>query len=382
VAVALWLAPELLVLDEPTNHLDRPSRQLLAESLERFDGIGLLVSHDRELLDRLCSQCLFLETHGAATLRPGGVSRGLEERERDRLERSREFESARSEVRRVEAESSRRRETASVAHQNRKRSKHGLSWKDSDAREKIDRARISGSDGQAGRLLNQLDGRARQARERLAGLERPIRERVGISVHGKRSKRDAILLREEGELALPDGRVVRHPRLEVRGTDRIALEGPNGAGKTTLVSAMLRDTGTVAEEVLWIPQELSAAQAEALVERARALDSGQLGRVISTVSRLGSDPGALLETAQPSPGEARKLMLALGLEREPSLVIMDEPTNHLDLVSIQCLEEALAEFAGALLLVSHDAAFIAALATTYWVIDDDGKLYVNDTRPV
>ncbi len=133
-------------------------------------------------------------------------------------------------------------------------------------------------------------------------------------------------------------------------------------------------------ELVRLPQEISAADAQALIERARALESDALGRVISTVSRLGSDPEQLLQTGLPSPGEARKLLLALGLERDPAIVVMDEPTNHLDLLSMRCLEEALAGFEGALLLASHDDRFVAALCRTLRTIRD-GFLALGEVSP-
>jgi macrolide transport system ATP-binding/permease protein len=96
------------------------------------------------------------------------------------------------------------------------------------------------------------------------------------------------------------------------------------------------------------PDEPSAG-ARILAE-ARTLPSEELGRVMNVVSRLGSRPARLLETTNPSPGELRKLRLALGLARTPHLIVMDEPTNHLDLPSIECLEDALAACPCGLLL--------------------------------
>ena len=378
IGVALWRQPDLLALDEPTNHLDRESISLLASALERYSGIGLLVSHDRDLLDRLCGNCLFLHPLRPPAMRPGGVSRGLEEQSREDLERARDYESAASALHRVEREQIQRREKASI--QNKKRSKRGLRWKDSDAREKIDRARFSGADGQAGRLLSQLDGRAAQARDKVASVDRPIQERTGVTVHGVRSARDALLRRAAGTFDLPDGRAVSHPDLIVSGSDRIAVQGPNGAGKTTLVGLLLREAPAPEDRILVIPQELSAEEGARLHASVRGLPDATLGRVISTVSRLGSDPQAVLDTERPSPGEARKLLLALGLERDPELIVMDEPTNHMDLASIQSLEVALGEFAAAMLLVSHDERFLSALARVSWNIES-GRLYVNEIVP-
>ncbi len=89
-------------------------------------------------------------------------------------------------------------------------------------------------------------------------------------------------------------------------------------------------------------------------EEMRSLPKPVLGRMMTIVSRLGSSPEALLQTQCPSPGEARKAMLAMGMAREPYVIVMDEPTNHLDLPSIECLEAALGGCDCALVLVSHD----------------------------
>ncbi len=379
IAVALWRRPELLVVDEPTNHLDRDARSRLLHALEGHGGVGLIVSHDRDLLDCLCSRCLFLEGSGRVVLRPGGVTKGLAEQERERLEQRRSYDRSRAEVARIEVEAGRRRAVGSA--QNRKRSKRHLARHDSDGREKIDRARFSGADGQAGRLASQLDGRRAQAAAMLEAAERPVRERVGVSVRGRRGESDTLLRRDPGAFELPDGRTLQLPEIEVRPSDRIVLEGPNGAGKTTLITSLLGESGAD-EWVVWIPQEVSAAESARLMEDVRRLGNDSLARVVSTVSRLGSDPLRLLQTEAPSPGETRKLMLALGLEKVPSLIVMDEPTNHLDLVSMRCMEEALAAFSGALLLVSHDEAFVRDLVRTRWLISPRGYLHVSEMSPV
>ena len=91
------------------------------------------------------------------------------------------------------------------------------------------------------------------------------------------------------------------------------------------------------------------------------------GQLFTLVQRLGSDAKALLNSTIPSPGEMRKLLIALGLLKHPSLIILDEPTNHMDLESIQLLEASLKEYEGALLFITHDKTFLENLSTKQWV---------------
>lgn len=150
--------------------------------------------------------------------------------------------------------------------------------------------------------------------------------------------------------------------------DRVALTGPNGAGKSTLVRHIVGQLALPGERVVYLAQEIDAADARATVRAVRALPKARLGEVMSAVGSLGSEPQRLMETDQPSPGELRKLLLALGLANSPHLIVMDEPTNHLDLPSIECLEEALSACPSALLLVSHDVRFLDRLTRTRWEI--------------
>lgn len=115
-----------------------------------------------------------------------------------------------------------------------------------------------------------------------------------------------------------------------------------------------------------VHQEISADDSCALLESAKRLPNDERGQVMTTISRLGSRPARLWESALPSPGEVRKLLLALGLVRGPHLIVMDEPTNHMDLPSILCLEEALADCPCAMLMVSHDEGFLAKIVEPEW----------------
>jgi ATPase subunit of ABC transporter with duplicated ATPase domains len=370
LAVALWGAPALLAVDEPTNHIDAAARALLVRALRGFRGVGLLVSHDRELLDVLCAQCLFLDPPDA-TLRPGGYGAGAAQAARDRAHALRSREIARRERDRLAREVARRREEASRA--DRRRSKRGLAPRDHDAREHIDRARVSGKDGQAGRLQRQLDGRLARAHAELESRRVRKTYELGIWMPGARSRRDAIVRLEAGTLALGAGRRLELPALAIRPDDRIAVSGPNGAGKTTLVRHLLAHAQIEPARLTSLPQEIAPDAGAAILAAVRALPAAELGRVMTAVSCLGSRPDRLLATPAPSPGELRKLLIAQGLARTPHLVALDEPTNHLDLPSIECLETALADCPCALLLVSHDRRFVERLARIEWRLESAGR---------
>lgn len=369
IACALWQKPELLALDEPTNHIDAAAQKLLAHALQSFRGVGVLVSHDRGLLDLLCVQCVWLSTGGVAVF-PGGYTEAKSQY--DARLRSTENERATQVAvqKRLNAEVARRRDDANAA--NAKRSKRGIDAKDSDARERIDRARLTGKDGQAGRRLRQLSGRADQSAARVAALQSEKQYTTGIWLDDSVSRRSQLFFLDDGELPLANDRRLRHPQLLMRPRDRIAVVGPNGAGKSTLLRHLLATesvmTDIASNKVLILPQEVSADDARTVLKQTRALPNELLGHAMNIVSRLGSRPKQLLASDDPSPGEVRKLLLALGMVQSPHLLVLDEPTNHLDLPSVEALQTALADSPCGLLLVSHDEPFVDALADLRWTL--------------
>jgi len=369
IATALWLEPEVLAVDEPTNHLDAHAREVLAASLRSFHGVGLLISHDRQLLDSLCTQCVFVDPP-EVTIRPGGVTKGSEAAELERETAQRQHEQNKRTYKKIRREAARREGLARQAQ--RRRSKRGLAIKDHDAREKKDRARVTGKDGVGGRLRRQLSGQLTRAQQKCEAVRVKKEHELGIWLPGSTSKRNTLLDLPAGSLALGQRRQLAYPNLSIRPTDRIALTGANGSGKSTLVRHLIAALEVPPEQLTYVPQEIEADESREMLDQARQLAKKQLGHLMTIVSRLGSRPDRLLASAEPSPGETRKLLLALGMVHAPHIIIMDEPTNHMDLPSIEALETALADCPCSLLLVSHDRRFLRNLTRTTWQITAEG----------
>lgn len=363
IAAACLREPAVLLVDEPTNHIDRQARRLLLEALSAFRGIGLIVSHDRDLLDALCRQCLIIDPP-RVSLRAGGYTQAVGQARLEEDSIRTRYDEVKADWQRLRHEEIRRHGEAGQA--DRKRSKRGLARGDSDGRRKIDAARLAGKDGQAGRLAAQLGGRVRQTEETLAELRVIKRYDIGFWLPDSRSPRRLLFTLPPQEIPFGDGRSLRVPELTMAADDRIAVTGANGSGKSTLIRRLLAQLTLPPERLIYLPQEIDRAGAERIMTTVRALPHDQLGHLMTVVSGLGSRPARLLETLEASPGEVRKVLLGLGILRSPYLIVMDEPTNHLDLPAIECLEAALQECPCGLLLVSHDERFLGNLTRTRW----------------
>lgn len=378
IACALAADPPLLALDEPTNHLDADTRDQVARTLATYDGVGLLVSHDRSLLDELVGSCVFVEK-GRATTVSGTYTQAKDEMARRRKAAFAERSNARRDLARIKAESVRREGVA--ARSSARRSARHLDPRDHDGRAKIDLAVFTGQDGKAGRLSSQMGKQVERAEKRLAEARVAKAYEGSLDLDAAPAKRKVLALKEAGSIMLNDRRVLHHPTLYIGNADRIGLVGRNGAGKSTLLAAMLEQV-TLEEGVVSIPQEIGRERGCALLASVKAMGSAERGRLLSIVARLDSPPERLLGGDELSPGEMRKLMLAQGLVGRPSLIVMDEPTNHLDISSIEALQAVLVDCPCALVLVSHDERFLEELTTTRWVLDVERTAQngLGDTR--
>ena len=384
IAVALWKAPEILAIDEPTNHVDAQARGFLLQAMRGYRGVGLLVSHDRELLDGLCARCLFLEPAPAwggmaaqPVMRRGGYSEAAAALREENQHARQRYEKARATERQLEREAAEKKHEAS---QTRARlSKRGIARGDQDSKSRIDAARITGKDAVSARKYREASVRLDRAEAETRRLGAGRTRAPDLRIASRESRRDALFHMRSCRLAL-DGADTPNISMAGQGTllipdlvmypsDRVGLVGPNGAGKSTLVRWII--AGLAGLRFLYLPQEIDAELSRRILAAVKALPSQELGHLMTTVERLGTDPDRILHTDQPSPGELRKVLIAQGVTEQPELIVMDEPTNHLDLPSIECLTETLAETSCGLFLVSHDLRFLDDVTRARWRIQPE-----------
>ncbi|PJZ85690.1 ATP-binding cassette domain-containing protein [Leptospira harrisiae] len=369
LAMALSKNVDVLILDEPTNHLDTKSSQIIRNAILHFQGIGILICHDRSLLDEVTTSCVFLEKNFISH-RPGNYSAGKMQMQREAEERIHDWEMARTEHKKLEAELNRRREEARLSHTHR--SKKGLDLHDHDGRQKKNLARVTGKDGQAGRLKNQIERRTENSKlkEKQIWEKLPEKENLGILWNGVPSKRSTLFMFDEESLTLEFLSLSLSSHLKILPDSKIAITGPNGAGKSTLLRYLLQSFQEKGIPYLYLPQEFSKNELADLLWEFQNLPNEKKAKVLSGIHRLGSDPKRFSESEALSPGEGKKLFLSLHLEKSPEVIVLDEPTNHLDLQSLEAIESSLATLGTALIFVSHDRRFVETLAKEEWCLEN------------
>ena len=344
VARALMTPSDLLLLDEPTNHLDLDAVVWLEDWLKRYPGTLLVISHDREFLDNVTTHVLHLH-EGKAKLYAGNYTAF----ERQRAEHLRQQQIAFD------------KEQAERAH----------------LQSFIDRFKAKAS-------------KARQAQSRmkrlakLAGTEAVRVERgIQITLPAPAKLPNSLLSLRDADCGYGEGaRILRHVGFGLEAGDRIGLLGVNGAGKSTLVKTLVGELAPMSGERIAHPDlrigYFAQHTVESLVPGTSPIDHlRELSPDASTQSFrdfLGrwQFPGdrAFEAIDHFSGGEKARLALAMLAWRQPNLLLLDEPTNHLDLEMREALAEALSDFDGAIVMVSHDRHLIGLVSDSYWRVHD------------
>lgn len=365
VAVALWENPDILVLDEPTNHLDKITTERITESLLTYNGTGIIISHNRILLDILCGFCLFMDTENAI-LRKGNLTEGLAQQEIENKQKERDYINSYENFTKLDKSAKKLKQKLS-SKKNSLSKKH-LDKNDHDGKSKIDGLRLLGKDAVGVKKLVNLQTRTGKAKEEMEKSYFKKREIEGFTLNGKKSERNFLISLEEKKQFFSNGISIEIPNLTIKPEDKIGIEGDNGTGKSTLIKFLLDSIDLPHEKIIYISQEINPVESENIMREINSLNRNELGMLLTVIYRLGSEPERILNTEKPSPGELRKLTLGLGLLKTPELIIMDEPTNHMDLPSVLCLENALKDFKGALILISHDRLFLDKVTNIRWEI--------------
>ncbi|MEU2034767.1 ABC-F family ATP-binding cassette domain-containing protein [Nocardia amamiensis] len=353
LAAALVRELDLLVLDEPTNHLDVEGVQWLAAHLLSRRSALVVVTHDRWFLDTVATNTWEV-VGGKVESYEGGYGDWIFAR----AERARQ----------ADASEARRRNLA----------RKELAWlrRGPQARTSKPRYRV-------------------EAAEALIADVPPPRDSVSLAAFARKRLGRVVVELEDATLATPDGReLVRDLTWRLAPGERVGLVGVNGSGKTTLLRALAADTGPNGSalaagkrvqgqtvQIGWLRQELDDLPTELRVLEAvqqvaqrimlgdKEISAGQLAE------RLGFSPARQrTPVGDLSGGERRRLQLTRILMSEPNVLLLDEPTNDLDIDTLQQLEDLLDNWAGTLVVISHDRYLIERVCDSTWALFGDGKL--------
>jgi len=333
-------APDVLLLDEPDNHLDLAGKRHLEQFLRNFSGAVVIISHDRYLLDEVATQIAELE-NGALTLYPGNYSAYATERELRRLRQQQQYTTQQKEIARIEAAIKRFEHWASIVinerHIRQARSR----------RKMLDRMEANGE------IIEKVTEQ----------------RRMDLHLSGWRGSTKTLEITDLA-MGFDDDLLFVDLNLLLRHGERVGLIGPNGVGKSVLFHLILDHLAPLDGQIIIGPSTKIGYYSQEHQTLAPWLSRTPLELIRDVAPRSESDAVAFLlkflftydQTRQPigtmSGGERSRLQLASMMLQNPNFLLLDEPTNNLDIHSMEVLEQALNDFEGSLLVISHDRYFL------------------------
>ena len=346
LARLLLQKPDLLLLDEPTNHLDTETLQWLENYLAAYKGSVLVISHDRYFLDHVCTGIVEI-LMGASEQYNGNYTRYIAQRQERFESRMRAYEIQQKEIERQQAIIARYRMF------NREKSIRAA-----ESREK--------------------------ALDRMEKLEKPVDERaIRFSFEARRRTGEDVLQLTEISKSFGEKHLFHDLTLHVRAGDRVALIGPNGVGKSTLIKIIVGeeqpDTGFIRYgsnvDIGYYDQHQSTLHADKTAldeiwDRFPQMEQSNVRGALGMFLFTGDDVFKPIHTL--SGGEKGRVALTALMLRKDNLLLLDEPTNHLDMDSREVLEDALTDFGGTIITVSHDRYFINRIANRIIEMQPDG----------
>jgi len=363
LAAAMYIEPQLLILDEPNNHLDMQQLEQLEAFLKRYKGTLIMVSHDRRLLDNVCTKIIEIEAKGCCTYN-GGYSNYTVQKEIKLKEQQNQYENYVRERESLVQSVRQRRQWYEAAH---KAAGQNDFWRSKAKKQ----ARVMKAKERA---LERLESnKADKPREA---------DRVHMSL--AQSASEAVILARVEHVGKCYGtsRILEDINVIVKNKERYCLLGANGSGKSTLlnlIAAVDMDyTGQIklnpSVEVAYYRQlhENLNPNNELLEEIKQAGASDNEARLLLG-SFLFRGHDVFKKINQLSVGERSRISILKAILQKADILLLDEPTNHLDIYTREIFEEALLQFEGAILFVSHDRYFIEKIATKILALDG-GKL--------
>ncbi|GMK38288.1 ABC transporter ATP-binding protein [Paenibacillus sp. CCS19] len=370
----IWASkPDVLLLDEPTNHLDLQGVEWLIDELAKFEGTVIVISHDRHFLDRATKRTIEID-EGALTNYPGNYTYYREEKARRYASQLHHYIEQTKYERKIHEEINRLKQWSDKAH--REAGKVGKMAEMRGVKE-FYRTKAKKMDQQIKSRIHRLE------KIDLEGVKKPKEEaevRFEWDQPAKRGRRiiEALQLRKSfGERTLFDD-----SSFFVQRGERIGLLGPNGCGKTTLLRMMTgqetADAGRMwvspAASIAYLTQDVSDLKPNqtvvAMIEDAFP-NREQQSEVRTMLANMGLDESVLRRSiGDLSLGERTRVKLARLIMQEHDVLILDEPTNHLDLPSREQLEQALVDYDGTLLVVSHDRYFVERICDKLLVFNN------------